>query len=328
MEEEQLKHTKIVISDKKHALPYSKGLMATSIMATGMPPDVAYNIATKIQDRLVEEGIKTITVKELRNAGAEMIAHEVGEHYAEIYRKWQALGKLDKPLVILIGGATGVGKSTVANMLATRLGINRTVSTDVVRQVMRSLFTSELMPTLHNSSFSAWQGMNLPLPSTTDKVIVGFIEQAGVVAVGVRALVERATVEGTYFIIEGAHVVPSCVDPNHFKDAFVVQLVLAVRDEKQHRSHFGLREIETEGSRPFERYMANFECIRKIQDYILELAEINRVPVFPCYDLDTTVGAVMEYILGQIFEDYTPGEIKEEDVEKYLEISTRRESKR
>lgn len=319
---------RIIISDRKHSLPYSKGLMATSIMATGLSPDIAYDIAAKIHEELRQEGRHSVTISELREIAAATIAREVGDHYAEVYRKWQSLGRLDKPLIILVGGATGVGKSTVASMLANRLGINRTVSTDVIRQVMRSLITTQLMPTLHDSSFLAWRGVNELLPPTTDKVILGFIEQASVVAVGIRALIERAITEGTYFIIEGAHVVPGSIDKNYFKDAFLVQFVLALDDEEMHRSHFGLRDLETEGSRPFDRYLTNFDSIRKIHDYIMKLADSNGVPVFPCYDLDTTIGAVMDYILGQIFMDYTPGETRKGEVEKLLEISTRRESRR
>ena len=63
--------------------------------------------------------------------------------------------RLDVPLVILIGGATGVGKSTIATQLAARLGIVRVVATDAIREVMRSMLSPELMPTLHTSSFHA-----------------------------------------------------------------------------------------------------------------------------------------------------------------------------
>ena len=60
------------------------------------------------------------------------------------------------PLVILIGGATGVGKSTIATQLAHRLGIVRVVATDAaIREVMRAMLSAELMPALHVSSFQA-----------------------------------------------------------------------------------------------------------------------------------------------------------------------------
>jgi len=295
---------KILIADEEHNLPYSKGLMATSMMATGLPPGQAYDIAAIVHEALREEGKPEITMEHVRRVTERILESEVGTEYVDIYRKWQSIENLDRPIIILMGGATGVGKSTVATMLAARLGITRQVSTDIIREVMRSMLAQELMPALYNSSFSAFEALRIPLPRTTDKVIVGFLEQAAMVWVGIRALIVRAIVERTNFIIEGAHVVPGIVDPQFFKDAFVIQMVLAVDDPRQHRSHFEIREVETEGARPFARYLANFESIRKIQGYVLELAEEKEVPVYQCYNMDATIGAIIEYVIEQVFSQY------------------------
>jgi 2-phosphoglycerate kinase len=218
-----------------------------------------------------------------------------------------------------------VGKSTVATMLSARLGITRQVSTDVIREVMRSLFAPELIPTLYNSSFRASEKLRIPLPPSTDKVIVGFLEQAAMVWVGIRALIERAIVERTNFIVEGAHVVPGIVDPQFFKDAYILQVVLAVDDEQQHRSHFEIREVETEGMRPFSRYLNSFDNIRQIQDYILKLASEQEVPVFPCYNMDQTIGMVLDFIINQVFVEYTNGRVAEGYVDKAMDAYAGRE---
>ena len=296
---------KIVVADEEHQLPYSKGLMATSIMATGLPVDQAYNISSMVHEALRDEGNPEVTMEHVRRTTERILENEVGTKYVDIYRKWQSLENLDRPIIILMGGATGVGKSTVATMLAARLGITRQVSTDVIREVMRSLFAPELIPALYNSSFNAFEALRIPLPRTTDKVVVGFLEQAAMVWVGIRALIARAILERTNFIIEGAHVVPGIVDPQFFKDAFVIQMVLAVDEPGQHRSHFEIREVETEGARPFARYLANFESIRKIQGYVLQLAEEQKVPVFQCYSMDATIGGIIEYVIDQVFGEYT-----------------------
>jgi 2-phosphoglycerate kinase len=297
---------KIIITDEEHHLPYSKGLMAVSIMATGLPPDQAYGIAAIIQEELWSQGNPTVSMKHIRCTAEEILEREVGAHYVDIYRKWQAVGHLSKPIVILMGGATGVGKSTVATMLAARLGITRQVSTDVIREVMRSSFAPDLMPVLYNSSFSAFEALGaMPLPETTDKVILGFLEQAATVWVGIRALIDRAVVERTNFIIEGAHVVPGIVDEKYFKDAFVVQMVLSVDDQNEHLSHFEIREVETEGARPFKKYIDNFDNIRRIQDYVLGLASEHKVPVFPCYSMDATISAVLDFVINRVFAEYT-----------------------
>ncbi|MBN2168598.1 MAG: zeta toxin family protein [Actinobacteria bacterium] len=312
---------KIIITDEEHRLPYSKGLMSMSIMATGLPPDQAYNIASDVHEALRDEGNSTVSIEHVQEITEEILARETGKKYVENYRKWRKLTKLGKPIIILLGGATGVGKSTVATMLAARFGITRVVSTDAIREVMRSSFAPELIPALYNSSFSASEALRIPLPKTTDKVILGFLEQSAMVLVGIRAIIDRAVVERTNLIVEGAHVVPGILDSQYFRDAFVVQMVLSVSDEAEHMSHFEIREVQTEGNRPFKKYIDNIDNIRRIQDYVLELATEQKVPVFPCHNIDSTVGAIIKYVLEQVFVDYTEGRGTRGMVEKAFETS-------
>lgn len=291
----------IIISNKKHGLPYSKGLMASSIMATGLSPGKAYRIARQIEDQLREKEIFSLTVEELKKVTYEVLKEKVNQECADKYLRWQALGKLDKPMIIMIGGSTGVGKSTIATALAHRLGIVRIVSTDAIREVMRSLFSKELMPALYNSSFDAWELLRMPLPKSVDPVIAAFREQAQAVMVGIEAIIERAINEGTHLIIEGAHILPGFVGEKYYEKAFIIPLIFAVSDEEQHRGHFYIREVESESMRPFQRYLANFDNIRKVQEYIKSQAKSHGVPVINSYNLDITIAKAMAHIMGVIF---------------------------
>src|SRR5207245_2949169 len=154
----------------------------------------------------------SVTSAELAEVAIEVIGEVAGERYATNFVRWREIENLDVPLVILIGGATGVGKSTIATQLAARLGIVRLVATDAIREVMRAMFTEELMPTLYTSSFNADEALREPPPRAADKVIVGFREQTAAVTAGINALIRRAAEEGTSVIIEGAHVVPGFVE--------------------------------------------------------------------------------------------------------------------
>ncbi len=293
----------IIIDEQQHELPFSKGLTAGAIMATGIPPQNAYDIAASIEEKLNAEGRYAIMAEELHELIYGTLRETLGEKFANNYRKYYTLSRLDKPLVILIGGATGVGKSTVATMLATRLGIVRIVSTDAVREVMRAFFSPELMPAIHRSSFDAAGVLRQPLPASVDPVVAGFHEQTVAVAVGVKALVERARTEGTHLIIEGAHIVPGFIDLKQYEgSAIIVQLVITVEDEGLHRSHFYIRELDTQGTRPFDRYVANFDNIRTIQDYIVEQAKSFGVKLVDSVGLDSTIAEVIEYIITNVHE--------------------------
>jgi 2-phosphoglycerate kinase len=288
----------IVISDEEHALPYSKGLMASSIMATGLSPARAFHVAECIEDRLHTRDSDTITRVELAELAEATLVEEVGARYAESFAKWQVVNLLDKPLVILIGGATGVGKSTIATQLAGRLGITRIIPTDAIREVMRAMFSEELMPTLHTSSFDAVHLVRHPIPRSADPVIIGFREQSAAVMVGVRALVRRAIMEGTDLVLEGAHIAPGFLDLAEFEGAAVVPFVVTVDDEELHRSHFILRAHESRG-RVSDRYLDHFDNIRKIQRYVKSLAMEHGMPIIPSYNLDATLSQVIELVVTE-----------------------------
>ena len=139
----------IIISDKRHGLPFSKGLLAQSFTAIGVGPGKAYTIASAIQNDLRERDETSISMQRLRALATEYLDRMAGDQYAGRYRKLYELSKLDKPLIVLVGGTTGVGKSTIATEVAHRLGITRIVSTDSIREVMRGIFTRDLMPAIY-----------------------------------------------------------------------------------------------------------------------------------------------------------------------------------
>ena len=91
------------------------------------------------------------------------------------------------------------------------------------------------------------------------------------------------------------------VDPADFKDAFVVQFVIAVDDEEAHRSHFLARAHENR-SRASDRYLEFFDNIRKIQRYVKSLALERNVPIVHSYSLDATLAQAIELVVSRAMQ--------------------------
>jgi 2-phosphoglycerate kinase len=292
----------IVISDREPGLPYSKGLRASELMVTGLSPFRAYQVAEEIEQRLHAKKVASVTRAELDELTIDALSDLAGERYATNFLKWQEIRGLKVPLVLLIGGATGVGKSTIATQIAVRLGIVRVVATDAIREVMRALFTSDLMPTLYTSSFEADSALREPPPRPADRVIVGFREQTAAVSVGIHALIERAAVEGTSVVIEGAHVVPGFLNLRPYEQrVLAVPVIVSVDDEDLHRGHFTARATDWV-SRPYDRYINGFQNIRRVQKYIKSQALSHNVPVIPNYSLDQSLSAFIDLVLEKATE--------------------------
>ncbi len=292
---------RILISEHEHGLPYSKGLAASSLSVTGLGPVQSYGIANLVEQELIARDVSTVSEEELQELTLEVLRREVGDEYAKAFVKWQSVADLDAPLIILIGGATGVGKSTIATQLATRLGITRVISTDAVREVLRSAFTREMFPTLYASSFEADKAVRQPIPHSGDKLIIGFREQASTVSVGAQALIDRAIAEGTDLIVEGTHLVPGFLEGVEHEHAVIVPLLVTVEDEELHRSHFYWRTRDSR-QRPGDRYLNNFKAIRKLQKYMLSSATMRGVPVISHIDLDATLTNVIDHVIRKAFE--------------------------
>ncbi len=293
----------IVVSEREPGLPYSKGLRASDLMATGLTPLRAYQVAEEIEDRLLAMDVDAVSREELNLLTQEVLQELAGERYARNFRRWEDVRSLDVPLVVMIGGATGVGKSTIATRLAVQLNIVRVVATDAVREVMRSTLTQELMPTLYTSSFEADAALREPPGRTQETVIMGFREQTAAVSVGVNAIIERAATEGTSAIVEGVHIVPGFVDPSPYQDRILaVPVVVTVESAGMHRGHFAARAQHDTSTRPFHRYLRGFDNIRKVQGYIKEQAASHGVPVIANDSLDQTLSELIDLVVERATE--------------------------
>ncbi|MGZ4257632.1 MAG: hypothetical protein ACXVRE_07710 [Gaiellaceae bacterium] len=277
-------------------LPFSKGLMARALIAAGLSADRAYELALAVEADLAASDRPSTTLQRLEEVAVETLGQEDGRVAMQRLRRYRDLYELDRPIILLVGGATGTGKSTVATDVAYRLGITRVTSTDFVRQTMRAFFSREFMPAIHHSSFEAGRAM-ADDEESGDAVVGGFLEQTREVLVGVRAAIDRALEEGWSMVLEGVHLVPGML-PKEIEGALVVECVLGIEDAEAHASHFWIRDTDSDGVRPYEKYLDAFDDIRLIQAYILGRARKHGVSVIENGNIEDAIGEVMELVLA------------------------------
>lgn len=298
--------TDLFIIEEGHELPYSRGILAQSLMAIGLGPELSHNLAKRVEDVLWRRGEVRVSRSDLRREVLELLLEEAGEEFARRYELMRAVRRPERPVVVLIGGAAGVGKSAIASELGYRLGIPRIVSTDSVRQALRSLISPELSPVLHASTYTAWQAELLPaeLPGATPKrkrVIRGFQAQVQQLGTALTAIIERNVEESVSLVMEGVHLVPGISPGVVQADVLVIELVLAVKSEDRHAKHFGLREGTTQ--RKGHEYLAHLPEIRMLQNFIVTRAREAGVPVIEASDFDRAIERAIEHILDVVLEE-------------------------
>jgi len=167
--------------------------------------------------------------------------------------------------LLVIAGATGVGKSTAAVGVAQRSGFTRVMSTDAIREIMRATDTEQSVPALHRSSFSAGE---------SGEAVLDWMETCRAVEPGIAATVDRARREGIDLLIEGVHIVPAVRWLREWEEAGGVALgiVMVVDEERTHQAM--LKSRDAHSYRRSDRYLAGFKRIRAIQNGFIERAKI------------------------------------------------------
>ncbi len=299
---------RFVISDG-HKQPFSRGLLARSIYAAGLDLDRAYRLVGELEKELRADEVTELTSHEVARRIGDLLERFETAETAQRYRLVRRLHRLPRPLVIYVGGASGTGKSTLALELAPLLRIYRVSSTDTIRQMMRMVFSSKILPALHSSSFEVAplfgsEGFEEPPGSARDpdfqqRLIATFEEQASRVAVGVRAVVERAIAENMSILVEGVHLVPPVVPFSDLEGAvYQVPLMLATPEMEAHRSRFLTRARF--GGRRAERYVESFGAIRVIHDYLLQQAETHDVPLLDTSGNEPPVVPTLRLVSGML----------------------------
>jgi 2-phosphoglycerate kinase len=285
----------IRITGRGKGMHFSKGILSQSLLAAAIDPNDAFDVAREIERDLRIRGVTEMDRRELRGLVFEALTRSMGTRTAERYLVWRRYQDPDRPVIILLGGAAGVGKTSLALEVAHRLGIGRMLSTDSIRQIMRLMLSQELLPAIHGSSYDAHK-LSPSQSEGAAAVIEGFRAQTAAVSVGLRASMDRAVSENASVVIDGVSIVPGSIDLDAYAEiADVIFLVVATLDEDAFSSRFESRAADQKHRAP-HRYLENLPAILQIQDHFLELAERHGVPIVDNTSFDHSVLLIIRHV--------------------------------
>ena len=89
--------------------------------------------------------------------------------------------------LLIIAGTSGVGKSTLSARIASNLDFSKIVSTDTIRETLRTKFDRDEIPALHRSSFEP-AGLG---------TIEDWHQTVAVLSEAIRAVVKRAATKSS-----------------------------------------------------------------------------------------------------------------------------------
>jgi len=301
--------TAILVKRGSREEPFSVGVLARHLQGCGIRAEVAARGAAQVQTQLRDKGLTQVGRKELRQAVYEALTTLGSTKAANRFLSRCRFNDSGDPLIILIGGATGAGKSTLATRLAYLLDIVRTQSTDMMREIIRCYLVPHVAPTLGYSSFDAWKGLPRvegAAAKRQDPVVAGFLAQFGTVRVALEATIARAVKERTDLIVDGVHVMPTHMELSEVKEkAVLVPLMLAVSTRDRLDEQFKRRSREAP-DRDSSRHREMLEEIWTLQTFMVDQAQKSDIPVLINWDMDDMVREVMDEVMRRICERFPP----------------------
>ena len=305
---------------------FSRGKHERYLQASGMKAEKAEQTTAMIYDQLLAAGVSSMTTCQLGYLTWLCLKQVISKKAARRYLLWSEFQRSVRPLLLLICGTVGTGKSTIATEIAHTLDIVRIQSTDMLREVMRMMMPKRLLPVLHTSSFNAWKALPIQDLKERDRdqmVADGYRSQADLLAVPCEAVLNRAIEESVPIILEGVHAHPDLVErlPSD-TDAIVVHATLAVLKSKELKSRLRGRGAEVPQRRA-KRYLNKFEAVWSLQSFLLSESDRCDVPIITNHDKDKAVNQIIIQINYELSRHFSgsPADIFGNDVTSAVEQS-------
>ncbi|RDH87251.1 MAG: hypothetical protein DIZ78_05485 [endosymbiont of Escarpia spicata] len=274
--------------------------------STGLSAEKSASISHEIYQQLIDDGRYKIDSNDLGMLTYSELKNNFGTEAARRYMVWVDYTHSGRPLILLFGGTTGCGKSTIATEVAHRLGIVRTQSTDMLREVMRMMIPERLLPILHTSSFNAWRllpGQNEQTDGNESLMISGYLNQTELLSVPCEAVIQRALRERVSLILEGIHVHPALIGKiSDNSDAVIVPIMLAVIKPDQLKRQLSGRGISAP-ARGSQKYLSEFDSIWSLQSFLLSESDLSGTPIINNDDKDKATNRIMRTIIDALSEN-------------------------
>ncbi len=289
------------------SVPYPLTLLKGRLKLVGVSPQE------------IEKIVLVVTSKEIRNDEQhtkdglmEKVSKILKSLDDEYSRKFESLLEYDaarridtslEPIVVVLEGASGTGKSMLALDMIRNIGATRIISTDSVRQILRSIISYDDHPELFCHTYQAHEKRQSG-PKLLDPTVRGYLAQVELIAPVIEQITKRVLIEGAEAVIEGVHVLPGSLSR---LSKSIVEILINPSPET-HESMFlskhdaGLKSVSSD----FNQRREEYKSARLIQDYMLSEAIENGVKVVPLNtyeDAEKTICSTIMEAVQRILHD-------------------------
>ena len=244
----------------------------------------------------------TITQELFNNIAQKTLAdakYESSEHFEDFSTACQLISN-EQSLVVLLGGTSGTGKSTLSSLLASRLVIATALSTDSIRHIMRNFMEKDENPILFASTYETGHLIQEEGMSEKQAAVVGHGLQCDLVYDYLETVILDHKNRKQSIVIEGVHLSVEVMKRLMKKFPEVISFVVVIKKENKHKERFAVRSKYMTLDPKFNKYIDSFRYIRAIQKSFIKKAGMPLIPVVDNGNLDRALGLIHATIVKSL----------------------------
>ncbi len=219
----------------------------------------------------------------------------------------QVVVEKSKTLIVLLCGTSGTGKSTLASLVASRLGIAHVMSTDIIRNFLRGLDVRRERGYLWKSTYEeeAEVGEAEEDSGEVKRADMGlpahYLQQRAAILERAEILVDAfVTRRSESLIIEGVHLSAAFAAQmmERFPNAAILPFLVHISSGEKHLERFAVRAKSMTLRPDSNRYVHYFQSIRGIQRALIQEAQGLCIPQVDNTNVDRSLAAIHDTVLG------------------------------
>lgn len=264
-------------------------------------------------------------------------------HHLLDFQVAKEITQRNQSFVVLLGGTSGTGKSTLAALLAARLRLTTVLPTDSVRHILRAFTSKEENPCAFVSTYQAGDALSdtavvKELLATSDgvpmsahrlhkrKVLKGYKLQSELVLEKLDRVLTMFERRQQSLVVEGVHLNTDQMAELVKRHPNCVPFVIYISNELKHRERFAVRARHMTIDPQENKYIKYFDNIRIIQRHLCKHADKFLIPKIDNTNVDRSIATILSTLIRVLRKMDRGEKIFDDKINKMVLLSREHEN--